>query len=89
MGCYTDCIVVKDFSRFSRDYIELGTCLDQIFPFMGIRFISVNDDYDSGRTGGMEGIDIPFRNLLYDLYSKDLSVCQCGRTLWLQEGAGG
>lgn len=69
-----DCIVVKDFSRFSRDYIELGTCLDQIFPFMGIRFISVNDDYDSGRTGGMEGIDIPFRNLLYDLYSKDLSV---------------
>lgn len=66
--------MVKDFSRFSRDYIELGTCLDQIFPFMGIRFISVNDDYDSGRAGGMEGIDIPFKNLLYDLYSKDLSV---------------
>ena len=29
-----NCIVVKDFSRFSRDYIELGTYIDQIFPFM-------------------------------------------------------
>ena len=41
------CILVKDMSRFSRDYIELGIYLNQIFPFMGVRFIAVNDHYDS------------------------------------------
>ncbi len=70
-----DCIVVKDFSRFSRDYIELGVYLDRILPFMGIRFISVNDNYDSNvsRSGAGE-LDVSFRSLLYDLYSKDLSL---------------
>ena len=70
-----DCIVVKDFSRFSRDYIEMGSYIEQIFPFMGVRFISVNDQYDSMEGDGRAGdIDISFRNLLYDLYSRDLSV---------------
>ena len=70
-----DCIIVKDFSRFSRDYIELGSYMEQIFPLMGVRFISVNDHYDSEQTqGGIGNIDISFRFLLYDLYSKDLSV---------------
>ena len=41
------CIVVKDFSRFARNYIEMGTYLEQIFPFLGVRFISVSDHYDS------------------------------------------
>lgn len=69
-----DCIVVKDFSRFSRDYIELGSYLEQIFPFMGVRFISINDRYDSlGEKNGI-GMDIAFRTLIYDLYSKDLSA---------------
>lgn len=70
-----DCILVKDMSRFSRDYIELGTYLNQIFPFLGVRFISVNDHYDSSRQNGNAiGIDTAFQTLLYDLYSKDLSV---------------
>lgn len=70
-----DCIVVKDFSRFSRDYIELGAYMEQIFPFMGVRFISVNDGYDSADKRYLAGeLDISFKNLLYDLYSKDLSV---------------
>lgn len=69
-----DCIIVKDFSRFSRDYIELGSYLEQIFPFMGVRFISVNDNYDSEDGGQVGELDVSFRNLLYDLYSKDLSV---------------
>lgn len=70
-----DCIIVKDFSRFSRDYIELGAYMEQIFPFMGVRFISVNDGYDSADKRFAAGeLDISFKNLLYDLYSKDLSV---------------
>ena len=70
-----NCIIVKDFSRFARDYIELGSYLEQIFPFMGVRFISINDKYDSDQyVGNVADIDVNFKNLLYDLYSKDLSV---------------
>ena len=70
-----NCIIVKDFSRFARNYIELGSYLEQIFPFMGVRFISINDKYDSDKYGGnVADIDVNFKNLLYDLYSKDLSV---------------
>lgn len=68
------CILVKDLSRFSRDYIELGTYLNQIFPFTGVRFIALNDHYDSrGHGGSTIEIDTAFRTLLYDLYSKDMS----------------
>lgn len=70
-----DCIIVKDFSRFSRDYIELGTYLDRIFPFLGVRFISVNDGYDSSQNqSGTGELDTAFKSLLYDFYSRDLSV---------------
>lgn len=69
------CIVVKDLSRFGRNYLEVGDYLEHIFPFLGVRFIAVNDNFDSndymGKTGGM---DVAFRNFIYDSYSKDLSV---------------
>lgn len=69
------CVVVKDFSRFSRDYIELGSYLNQIFPFLGVRFLSLNDNYDSiMHTGNTTDLDTSFKGLMYDLYSKDLSV---------------
>ena len=42
-----NCIIVKDLSRFGRNYIETGRYLERIFPFMGVRFIAINDHYDS------------------------------------------
>lgn len=70
-----DCVVVKDFSRFGRDYITVSDYVDQIFPFLGIRFISVNDRYDSAKMKGRtSGVDIAFRNVIYSYYSKDLSM---------------
>lgn len=69
------CVIVKDMSRFSRDYIELGNYMNRIFPFMGVRFIAINDNYDSREyRGSTVPIDTAFRTLLYDLYSKDISV---------------
>ncbi len=70
-----DCIIVKDFSRFGRDYITVSDYVDQIFPFLDIRFISVNDGYDSAKMKGKtSGVDIAFRNVIYGYYSKDLSL---------------
>lgn len=69
-----DCVVVKDFSRFGRDYLQVGSYLEQIFPFLNIRFISINDYFDSASVQGRSfDLDVNFKNLLYDLYSKDLS----------------
>lgn len=68
------CVVVKDLSRFGRNYLEVGDFLEHIFPFLGVRFIAINDHYDSadyiGTTGG---VDVAFRNLVYQQYSQDLS----------------
>jgi DNA invertase Pin-like site-specific DNA recombinase len=70
-----NCVVVKDFSRFARNYIEAGDYIEQIFPFLGVRFISVNDGYDSVEQDVSAGnLNVAFMNLIHDLYSKDLSV---------------
>lgn len=67
-------LIVKDMSRFSRDYLVLGKYTEQIFPFMGIRFIAINDQYDSDSyEGGIGEIDVAFKAMLYDFYSEDLS----------------
>lgn len=68
------CVIVKDFSRFGRDYIVLGDYIEHIFPFLQVRFIAVNDGYDSeDYKGKTPDIDVPFRNLAYSLYSQDIS----------------
>lgn len=67
------CVVVKDLSRFGRDYITVGNYISRVFPFLGVRFISVNDRFDSQRKGDLDSLDTSFRTLIYDLYSRDLS----------------
>lgn len=67
------CIVVKDFSRFGRDYLTVGNYISRVFPFMGVRFISVNDNFDSTRPGDIDSLDTSFKTLIYDLYSRELS----------------
>ena len=68
------CVLVKDLSRFGRDYIEAGEYLEKIFPFMGIRFISITDGYDSLNCDDAESaLMIPLKNMINDVYAKDIS----------------
>ena len=68
-------IVVKDFSRFGRNYIEVGSYLEQVFPFLGVRFLSVNDFFDNNDNKGRSaGLEVGFKTLIHDLYSKDLGL---------------
>ena len=69
------CIIVKDFSRFARNYIEMGTYLEQIFPFLGVRFISISDHYDSRDYQGKGSeLEVQFKGLVADFYVKDQSA---------------
>ena len=68
------CLVVRDLSRFGRDYIETGTFLERIFPQIGLRFISIKESFDSFDTdGNSESLLIPLQNMVNSLYSKDIS----------------
>ncbi|MCD7761759.1 MAG: recombinase family protein [Lachnospiraceae bacterium] len=70
-----NCIIVKDLSRLGRNYIETGRYLEQIFPFLGVRFIAINDHYDSmNQSGDADQIIIPFKNLINDAYCRDISI---------------
>ena len=70
-----DCIVVKDLSRFGRDYIESGKYIQKIFPMLGVRFIAINDGYDSADTENhANDFVLPFKNLINDSYCRDISI---------------
>ncbi len=81
-------IIVRDLSRFFREYMESGHYLECVFPSLGIRFVSINDSYDSndyiGTTGGLE---IAMRNIVYSAYSKDLSnKVRTAKTTLMKQG---
>ena len=68
------CIIVKDLSRLGRNYAETGRYLEQIFPRLGVRFIAVNDQYDSARnTDSVQQMAV-FKNVFNDLYAADASA---------------
>lgn len=70
-----NCIIVKDLSRFGRNYIEVGRYIDKKFPAMGIRFIAINDQYDNAKeSNDTEQILVPFKNLINDAYCRDISI---------------
>ena len=67
-------IIVKDLSRFARNYLEAGHFLEFVFPAYDVRFISINDNYDSRAYGeSTGGLQLAVRNLINQLYSKDIS----------------
>lgn len=66
-----NCVLVKDLSRFGRDYIEVGRYLEREFPARGIRFIAINDHVDSGRS--KYDMLLPLKNLFNTQYARDIS----------------
>jgi len=70
-----DCVVVKDLSRFGRNYLEAGNYIEKIFPFLGVRFIAVSDGIDTGDKGNDTGqMAWEIKNLVNDMYAKDSSA---------------
>lgn len=68
-----NCIVVKDLSRLGRNYIETGNLIENVFPFLNVRFIAVTDNFDTNEGGGVENMVASFKNLVNDVYAKDIS----------------
>ncbi len=68
-----NCVIVKDLSRFSRNYIDVGRYINNIFPLMKVRFISVIDNYDSIFNNYDDSLIIPFKTLMNDYYCEDIS----------------
>ena len=70
-----NCVVTKDLSRFGRNHIEVGKYIEKIFPYLGVRFIAINDNYDSLTNDAQtNNIIIPFKNLINDAYCRDISI---------------
>lgn len=70
-----NCVIVKDLSRFGRNYIENGKYITNIFPFLGVRFIAINDNFDTGGSINSSELTVfHFKNILNDAYCNDISI---------------
>lgn len=69
-----NCVVVKDLSRFGREYIDAGKYIDRLFPFYGVRLIAVNDGIDTITKDTADEFGITVRNLFNDNYCRDISI---------------
>lgn len=75
---FINCIVVKDLSRFGRNYIETGEYIEKIFPFMGTRFISVLEHFDNtDPNASNKDLYVSLKNLMNEAYAKDKSMRIC------------
>ena len=63
----------EDFSRLGRNFVETGQYLEQVFPLFGVRFIAINDNYDSLNRQSRDGMLVPIKSMINEMYSKDLS----------------
>ena len=69
-----NCIIVKDLSRFGRDYLETTNYIEVILPFLDVRLISVNDHFDTDeKSNGNKELEVTLKNLVNDMYAKDIS----------------
>lgn len=69
-----NCLIVKDLSRFGRNYHETGRYLEVVFPLLRLRFISVNDNIDSYKNPqSMKNSTVSFKNVMNDEYARDIS----------------
>lgn len=68
------CVIVKDLSRLGRNYAETGRYLEQIFPRLGVRFVAVNDQYDSAQNTDTVQQMAVFKNVFNDFYAADASA---------------
>lgn len=68
-----DCIIVKDLSRFGRNYKETGNYLERIFPYLDVRFVAVNDSFDTVSSSQNKDYIVPLTNILNETYSRDIS----------------
>ena len=69
-----NCVVVKDQSRFGRDYIDVGKYKEKIFPKLGVRFITINEGYDSLSATSSDDLAFTINSFVYDFYIRDIST---------------
>lgn len=82
-----DCIVVKDLSRFGRNYLETGKYLERVFPVLGVRFVAVADQVDTKAAQRDDGFLIPLKNIVNEMYSRDISK-KAGSALEMRQRRG-
>lgn len=66
-----DTVITKDLSRLGRNYIDSGTYIERIFPLFHVRYIAVNDDFDTNHEG--TDLAMPLKNIINEWYARDLS----------------
>jgi len=69
-----DCVIVKDLSRFGREYINAGKYIDRLFPYYGVRLIAINDNVDTVTRNSYDDFNITVKNLMNDNYCRDISI---------------